>query len=101
MAVLLSQTPELPVAHIAAYKLGAVTVPLFILFGEDALRFRLADSGARVVVTDAEHFEAVAALREELPDLEHIVLTDGERTGAAAFDDLVRAASPTRSRPST
>ena len=30
---LLSQSPQLPIAHIATYKLGAVVVPLFTLFG--------------------------------------------------------------------
>nr|WP_198004751.1 acyl-CoA synthetase [Rubrobacter xylanophilus] len=94
VAVLLSQTPQLPVAHIAVYKLGAVTVPLFALFGEDALRFRLSDSGARVIVTDEEHFEVAASLREELEELEHVVLTGGGRAGALGFDDLVREASP-------
>jgi acetyl-CoA synthetase len=93
VAVLLSQSPELPIAHVAAYKLGAIVVPLFALFGEDALRFRLADSGAKAIVTDAEHFEVVSTLREELPDLAHVVLTDGAGPGAAAFDDLIREAS--------
>ncbi len=93
VAVLLSQSPQLPIAHIAAYKLGAIVVPLFALFGEDALRFRLEDSGAKVIVTDVEHFETVSALREELSDLGHIILTDGERAGAVTFDGLIREAS--------
>ena len=93
VAVLLSQTPQLPIAHIAAYKLGAIVVPLFALFGEDALRFRLEDSGATVIVTDVEHFEVVSTLREESSDLRHVVLTDGERAGAATFDGLIREAS--------
>ena len=90
VAVLLSQSPELPIAHIAAYKLGAVAVPLFALFGEEALSFRLGDSGAKVIVTDAEHHEVVVTLREELPDLRHVVLTDDERAGAETFDGLIR-----------
>jgi len=93
VAVLLSQSPQLPIAHIAAYKLGAIVVPLFALFGEDALRFRLADSGAKAIVTDAEHFEVVSTLHEELPDLGHVVLTDGEGAGATTFDGLIREAS--------
>ena len=93
VAVLLSQTPQLPVSHIAAYKLGAIAVPLFVLFGEDALRYRLADSGAKILVTDAEHYEVIAALRGDLPDLEHVVLIDGERPAAESFDDLIRRSS--------
>jgi acetyl-CoA synthetase len=89
VAVLLSQSPQLPITHIAAYKLGAVVVPLFALFGEEALRFRLGDSGAKVIVTDLEHFEVVSTLREELDGLRHVVLTCGERSGAHAFDGLI------------
>lgn len=93
VAVLLSQSPQLVIAHVATYKLGAVAVPLFTLFGEDALRYRLGDSAAKVLVTDVEHFDVASGLREELTDLRHIILADDERSGAAVFDELVRQAS--------
>nr|MDP9455671.1 AMP-binding protein [Actinomycetota bacterium] len=92
VAVLLSQTPALAVAHIAAYKIGAVVVPLFALFGEDALRFRLADSEAKVLVTDAEHREVAGTLAGEIEGLEHVVLADGSGTGS--MEALIRGASP-------
>ena len=47
VAILLPQTPEAAVGHIAIYKLGAVAVPLAILFGVDALSYRLANAGAQ------------------------------------------------------
>ena len=50
--ILLPQAPETAIAHVAAYKAGLIAVPLFTLFGEDALEFRLADSGAKALVTD-------------------------------------------------
>lgn len=59
VAVLLPQRAEVMVAHLAAMKLGAIVLPLFTLFGEDALAFRLADSGAKVVVTDAEQLSKI------------------------------------------
>jgi acetyl-CoA synthetase len=103
VAVLLSQSPQLPIAHIATYKLGAVVVPLFTLFGEEALRFRLGDSGAEVIVTDLKHFEVVSTLREELDGLQHVILVDGESSGALTFDGLVQDASsvfePVATRP--
>ncbi len=52
VAVLLSQGPELAVAHLAVYKLGAIVLPLFALFGPDAIAYRLKDSGAKALVTD-------------------------------------------------
>ncbi|MDJ0821814.1 MAG: AMP-binding protein [Paracoccaceae bacterium] len=54
VGVLLSQTPLCAAAHIACWRMGAISVPLFKLFREDALRSRLEDSGVAVVISDAE-----------------------------------------------
>src|SRR5262245_54334684 len=40
VAVLLPQAPETAIGHIAVYKLGAIAVPLFGLFGPEALQYR-------------------------------------------------------------
>lgn len=53
VGVLRSQSAWTAAAHIAIWKLGAVSIPLFKLFGQDALRTRLTDAGARLVITDA------------------------------------------------
>ena len=47
VAILLPQSPETAIAHIGAYKAGMIAVPLFVLFGEDALEYRLADCRGR------------------------------------------------------
>jgi len=67
VAVFLSQSLELPIAHLAAFRSGLVSVPLFTLFGEDALEFRLANSGARAVVTDEDGWEKLSKIRDRLP----------------------------------
>ncbi|ARE38730.1 Acetyl-coenzyme A synthetase [Rhodovulum sp. P5] len=77
VAVLLPQAPAVLIAHFAAYKLGAVVLPLFTLFGPDALEYRLADSGARLVVTDADGAEKLAGLRDRLPDLTEVLSVNG------------------------
>jgi acetyl-CoA synthetase len=77
VAVVLPQVPETALAHLGAFKAGMVSVPLSALFGAEALRYRLADSAARVVVTNTEGMERVAAL-EGLPDLRWILVIDGE-----------------------
>jgi acetyl-CoA synthetase len=55
VAVFLPQCVETAVAHVAAFKLGAVSVPLSPLFRADALGYRLGHSRAKVVLTDDEH----------------------------------------------
>ncbi|MEW2917743.1 AMP-binding protein [Ruegeria sp. ANG10] len=54
VGVLLSQSPWCAAAHLAIWKLGAISVPLFKLFKRDALASRVGDAGAQWVLTDAE-----------------------------------------------
>jgi len=85
VAVLLPQRHETAVAHLAAYKAGFVAVPLFTLFGEEALEFRLQDSGARAIVTDEEGAAKIAHLRDRLPGLRVVLCADGPAQGARDF----------------
>ncbi len=77
LAVLLPQMPETLIAHLSTYRLGGIVVPLFTLFGEDGLRYRLANSGAKVVVTDSENLPKIIAIAPDLPDLEQVFCIDG------------------------
>ena len=62
VGVLRSQSVWTAAAHIAVWKLGAISIPLFKLFAEDALQTRLNDASAKLVVTDNDG----AALVERL-----------------------------------
>ena len=93
VGILLPQRHETGVAHAAILKSGMISVPLFILFGEEALEYRLANSGARAVVTDAEGLAKLAAIRDRLPDLQTILSVDGPADGALGFDAVLERAS--------
>src|SRR5438552_6348765 len=94
VAVFLSQSLELPIAHLAAFRSGLVSVPLFTLFGEDALEFRLANSGARAVVTDEDGWEKISKIRDRLAYLQDIYVTSGlVHAGAKPFWPSIEAAS--------
>lgn len=88
VGILLPQTPETTTAHIAIYKAGMVAMPLFVLFGADALEYRLADSGARALITDRENAAKLSEIRDNLPDLELVLSIDGpgEDGAGGAFD---------------
>src|SRR5919201_1374637 len=61
VAVVLPPTPETAAIFFGVWKLGAILLSLSVLYGDDAIRHRLSDSGARLVVTDAQNaprFEA-------------------------------------------
>ncbi|MBM3541822.1 MAG: AMP-binding protein, partial [Alphaproteobacteria bacterium] len=85
VAVLLSQGLELPVAHLGAYRVGAIVLPLFALFGPDAIRYRLENSGAKALVTDAANWPKVEALRADLPTLAACFVAGAAPAGAREF----------------
>ena len=96
VAILLPQRPETAISHVAIYKAGMVAVPLFTLFGPDALEFRLADSGARALITDTMSLEKIAPIRARLPQLARLILVDsasGEAGQAVDFRRAMEAAS--------
>jgi acetyl-CoA synthetase len=101
VAVVLPQIPETALAHVGAFKARLISVPLSSLFGADALRYRLADSATRAVVTDAEGMGRIAAL-DGVPDLRWIFVTDGAASSDPRVVDFWRAvgeASPRFEEP--
>ena len=91
VAILLAQRPETAIAHVAIYKAAMIAVPLFTLFGPDALEYRLSNSGARALITDVGSLEKIAAIRGRLTDLICLLVVDGTSTEAGPALDLRRA----------
>lgn len=81
VGILLPQAPETAFGHIAIHKIGAISMPLFSLFGPEALAYRLGDSGARMVITNRDGAAKLAALRAELPNLTTLFTIDGPAEG--------------------
>ena len=77
--ILLPQCPETAICHIAAYKIGAIAIPLFTLFGTDALAYRLSNSEAKGIVTDSANLPKIMEIRQNLPGLKVVIVTRGEK----------------------
>ncbi len=73
----LSQHPVTAFAHVACWKAGLVSVPCSVLFGADALEYRLNNCGAKVLITDSANLFKVLEVREKTPDLRHVFVIDG------------------------
>ena len=76
IGIVLPQCPETGIAHMGIYKMGAVALPLANLFGPEALKYRLQDSGAKVVITDGENRGKLDEIRNDLPDLQFLIQLD-------------------------
>ena len=93
IALSLPQGAAVIVAHLACQRLGAIALPLFTLFGEEALTFRLSDSGAAAAVTDAAHLDRLAAVARDCPDLRTIWTTGPAAAPVRSVWDDIAAAS--------
>ncbi|HEY6512168.1 MAG TPA: AMP-binding protein, partial [Burkholderiaceae bacterium] len=73
---------------------GAVAMPLSMLFGADAMHYRLRDSGAACAIVDAGALANVLAARADCPALAHVI-TVGSADGQGDVDwlDALRAQS--------
>ena len=76
VGIILPQRPETVISHFGIYKLGAVALPLSVLFGPEAVSYRLNNSGTKVVITDTQHVELLESIRDQLPHLEMIIDCD-------------------------
>ncbi len=90
VAIVLPQCFETAVAHVAVYQLGAVAMPLSMLFGPEALAFRLQDSEALVAIADVASLDALRSVRCDCPALQAVITLGaaaglGEATWGAAL----------------
>jgi acetyl-CoA synthetase len=97
VAILLPQAPEVAAIHVAIYKLGAVALPLAMLFGTDAIAYRMQNAGAAALFTNAAGLSKISEIRRGQPDtlagLKVVVSLDGPADGALGFADTLAQAS--------
>ncbi|MES2912298.1 MAG: AMP-binding protein, partial [Pseudomonadota bacterium] len=85
VAIVMPQRFETAVAYMAVLQIGAVAMPLSMLFGPEALQFRLHDSGAVVAICDESSITSIKAVRGECPMLRR-VLAAGSAWGQGDLD---------------
>ncbi|MCK9907961.1 acyl-CoA synthetase [Microbacteriaceae bacterium K1510] len=93
VAIMLPQAPEVAAAHVAIYKLGAIALPIAILFGPDALSYRLQNAGAKALITNGQGLAKLSEVRSEVPGVTCVLSVDGTGDGALDFHALLAKAS--------
>lgn len=89
VALLLPQGFATAIAHVAIYKIGAIAVPLALVFGAEALEYRLHTAGVSVAVTNESGAERIAGIRSRLPQLTTVISTNGGAANVEDFDKLI------------
>ena len=96
VAICLPQGLEAGLAYLAAFRMGAVAVPISGLFGPDAIRYRLSHSGAAALIADPTAAGKLEEAEEERRELRALLVTGEEppaAPGAIGFDDALASAS--------
>ncbi len=83
VGILLGQCPETAISHLAVYKIAGIAIPLFTLFGTDALEYRLSNSTASALITDQSNITKILEIRDKLPHLKVIIVISGDTHGVA------------------
>lgn len=74
VAVLLPSLPETAAAFLAVYKLGGILLSLSQLYGDDGISHRLADSQAKVLITDGNNRPRLEGMRDRVESLERVLV---------------------------
>ena len=95
VGIILGQCPETAIAHMACFKSGKISIPLFNLFGTEALHYRLLNSRASLVVCDNIGLNKIMEIKDRLPDLKKIICIDSndEKSNVFNFKKLLEKAS--------
>ncbi|NNM77510.1 acyl--CoA ligase [Sphingomonas sp. ID1715] len=78
VATVMRNLPEWTVGFFAITSLGAIAVPLNAWWTGQELEYGLRDSGAKLLIADAQRWDRIAPFRDALPDLEHVIVTRGD-----------------------
>ena len=85
VAVVMPQRFETAVANMAIFQLGAVAMPLSMLFGPDALEYRLQHSEAVLAIVDESAVANLRSARPQCPTVRHVVAV-GDAAGQGDID---------------
>jgi acetyl-CoA synthetase len=91
--IYMPQSPEVAASHAAIYKLGAVALPVAIVFGPEAVSYRLQNSGAKAVITNAQGAAKIKEIRSEVPELKLVISVEGAQDDVEDFNALLSQAS--------
>ncbi|HEU4978103.1 MAG TPA: AMP-binding protein, partial [Solirubrobacteraceae bacterium] len=94
VALMLGNRPEFHLADLAVMMAGGTPFSIYQTYAPNQIAFVVGDAGARTVITEQQHLGAVLEAREELPDLEHVILVEGEAPAGCLRLDEVEGSNP-------
>jgi long-subunit acyl-CoA synthetase (AMP-forming) len=95
VALLLRHRPEFHLCDLAVMTTGATPFSIYMQYTPEQIRFVATDAGARFLITEQALLAGALEARKELPELEHVIVVDGEAPeGVLTLDDVIAAPDP-------
>src|SRR3954453_599187 len=91
VALMLSNGPEFHLADLAVMMIGATPFSIYMTYTPNQIAFVVGDAEAKVLITEQQFVGNVMEARKELPDLEHVIVVDGEAEGATSLEQAMEA----------
>jgi long-chain acyl-CoA synthetase len=92
VALLLANRPEFHLCDLAAMTAGATPFSIYVQYTPEQIRFVVSDAAARILITEQQLLGGVLEARKELPELEHVIVVDGEApAGVLSLDEVAAA----------
>jgi acetyl-CoA synthetase len=76
ICLFMDRVPELYFSFLGILKIGAIVQPLFSAFGDESLFVRLENAQTRAIITQKKHLAKVRKIKEQLPNLDYIIIID-------------------------
>ena len=87
VALMFSNRPEFHIADLAAMTLGATPFSIYPTYTPDQIQYVVSDAGAKVAIVEEQFSEVFEKARENLPDLEHLIVSlDEVESRGQGFD---------------
>jgi long-subunit acyl-CoA synthetase (AMP-forming) len=94
VALLLNTRPEFAVCDLAVMMAGGTPFSIYMQYTPDQIRFVASDAGARILITEQRLLAGALEARKELPELEHVIVVDGDAPeGVLALDEVAAPGS--------
>ncbi|MDX6660304.1 MAG: long-chain acyl-CoA synthetase, partial [Solirubrobacteraceae bacterium] len=78
VALMFGNRPEFHISDLAAMTLGAIPFSIYQTYTPEQIQYLISDSGARVALVEQEYLDRMLEARKDLPDLEHVIVVDGD-----------------------
>jgi long-chain acyl-CoA synthetase len=78
VALLFGNRPEFHLCDLAVMMVGGTPFSIYNTYAPNQIEFVVSDAGARILMTEQAYLPQVLEARKSLPDLEHVIVIDGD-----------------------